>query len=268
MGTSTKQKAYRMRLIKTFLVLTMLIVTSANSNAQTTAVIDSTSIDTLQQLKFNYKSLIIPAVLMTYGVVGLENNDLKLLNLEIKEEVNENIDKKITIDDFSQYAPAATVYILNNIGVKGKNNLRDRSIILGTSYAMVLGSVYGLKNWTKIERPDKSGNSSFPSGHTATAFAGAEFLWQEYKDVSVWYGISGYIVAAGTGVFRIYNDKHWFTDVVMGAGIGILSTKAAYWMYPYLNKHVFSGKQNKSTTMLAPFYNGKEAGIGLVINGF
>jgi hypothetical protein len=41
-----------------------------------------------------------------------------------------------------------------------------------------------------------------PFGHTANAFASAEFLWQEYKDVSIWYGISGYIIASGTGVLE------------------------------------------------------------------
>jgi membrane-associated phospholipid phosphatase len=61
------------------------------------------------------------------------------------------------------------------------------------------GSVLGLKSLAKVERPDGSANNSFPSGHTATAFCGAEFLWQEYKDVNILYGISGYVVAAGTG---------------------------------------------------------------------
>ena len=98
-------------------------------------------------------------------------------------------------------------------------------------------SVYALKNITKIERPDGSSNNSFPSGHTATAFAGAEFLWQEYKDVNIWYGITGYAVATGTGIFRIYNARHWLSDVVMGAGIGILTTKIAYWIFPYIDNH-------------------------------
>lgn len=232
-------------------------------SANDSIVVSKQVADTVQ-LKFSIKQLIIPAVLMTYGIVAIESDYLKLINVELRDELKESIDDKFTIDDFSQYAPMASVYILNNIGVEGKNNLKDRSIILATSYALMAGTTLGLKSVTHIERPDGSSNNSFPSGHTATAFAGAEFLWQEYKDVNIWYGISGYAVAAGTGFFRIYNGRHWLSDVAMGAGIGILSTKAAYWMYPYLKKHLFT-KERNTTSMIAPFYNGKQTGIGFVM---
>lgn len=221
--------------------------------------------NTKDSLRFNYKTLIIPAALIGYGIVGLESDGLKGLNSKIKEEVNEDIDKKITIDDFSQYAPFASVYGLNAVGIKGKHDFKDRSIIMGTSYLLMSGTVLSLKGITKVERPDGSSNNSFPSGHTATAFAGAEFLWQEYKDVSVWYGIAGYAVATGTGLFRIYNDRHWLTDVAAGAGIGILSTKVAYWLHPYIKRTFFGEKETKSSVMLAPFYNGKQLGCGFVI---
>jgi membrane-associated phospholipid phosphatase len=125
-------------------------------------------------------------------------------------------------------------------------------------------TVLSLKSITKVERPDGSGFNSFPSGHTATAFAGAEFLWQEYKDVSIWCGISGYLVATETGLFRIYNDKHWLTDVVAGAGIGLLSTKIAYWINPFIQRKIFNSKQSRTTSMLAPFYNGKQLGVGFL----
>ena len=218
-----------------------------------------------KNIKFNYKQLILPVGLMSYGFIGIESDAIKNFNSEIKEEVNEHIDKRITIDDFAQYAPAVAVYALNNIGIKGKNNLRDRSIILATSYLLMSATVLPLKSVTKIERPDGTANNTFPSGHTATAFAGAEFLWQEYKDVSIWYGISGYLVAAGTGAFRIYNDRHWLTDVAMGAGIGILSTKVAYWTFPYINK-ILTKKNKKNTGMISPFYNGTQLGVGMILN--
>ncbi|QLC65828.1 phosphatase PAP2 family protein [Flavobacterium sp. LPB0248] len=221
--------------------------------------IDSTS----HQLKFNYKQLIIPGVLIGYGVIGLESDQLLSFNSQIKNEVTEDIDNKITIDDFSQYAPAVSVYALNAFGVKGKNNMRDRSVILITSYAIMATTVLSLKSIVHEERPDGSSNNSFPSGHTATAFMGAEFLYQEYKDKSIWYGIAGYAVATGTGLFRIYNNRHWLTDVAAGAGIGILSTKIAYWINPYITKKLFkSSAENKSTSMIMPFYNGQQYGLG------
>ncbi len=222
------------------------------------------SLNNSKNLKFKYESLIIPTVLIGFGVVGIENDGLKALNAEIKEEVNENIDSRFTIDDFSQYAPALSVYGLNALGIEGKNSFKERTLVLGTAYLIMGTTVTGLKKLTRIQRPDGSSYDSFPSGHTATAFMGAEFLWQEYKDVSIWYGISGYLVATGTGFFRIYNDRHWLTDVVAGAGIGILSTKVAYWLQPYLSKKLFKNKkQNNGVAM--PFYNGREYGLRMAM---
>jgi hypothetical protein len=235
-------------------------------NAQIISKNDSLQIIKPQNLKFKTKQLVIPAVLFTYGIVAIESDYLKLVNTELRDELKESIDEKITIDDFTQYAPAVSVYAINNLGIKGKNNLRDRTIILGTSYLLMGTSVYALKNLTKIERPDGSSNNSFPSGHTATAFAGAEFLWQEYKDVNIWYGITGYAVAIGTGLFRIYNARHWLSDVVMGAGIGILTTKIAYWIFPYVDNYIFKSNKNVSSTLIAPFYNGNQMGVGMLIN--
>jgi hypothetical protein len=243
-----------------------LFIIFSNAVTAQTAVNDTIIVqDSVANLKFNYKQLIIPGVLLGYGFIGLESDQLKSYNAEIKKEVNEDIDHKISIDDFSQWAPAASVYALNTFGVKGKNNLKDRSIILASSYLMMSVSVFALKNITKVERPDGSSNNSFPSGHTATAFAGAEFMYQEYKDQSIWYGVAGYVVATGTGLFRMYNDRHWLTDVVAGAGIGILSTKAAYWIYPYLQEKVFkSSNENKTSSLVMPFYNGKQVGFNFV----
>lgn len=223
------------------------------------------SIEQTQDVTFNYKALIIPTTLIGYGIIGIESDELKLLNSEIKEEINEHIDKKFTIDDLSQYTPFLSVYGLNALGIKGKNNFKDRTIILGTAYLIMGTTVNGIKKITAIERPDGSSKTSFPSGHTATAFMGAEFLYQEYKDVSIWYGISGYLVAAGTGFFRMYNDRHWFTDIVTGAGIGILSTKIAYWIHPWLKEKIFKNKK-EAMGLVIPFYNGKQYGLSFSLS--
>jgi len=234
-------------------------------HAQINSTNDSIKKRDFEDPKFNFKPLIVPAVLMTYGIIAIESDYLKLINTELRDELGESIDEKITIDDFTQYAPALSVYALNNLGIKGKNNLKNRSIILATSYLLMSSSVTSLKSITKVQRPDRSSFNSFPSGHTATAFSGAEFLWQEYKDVNIWYGISGYIVATGTGLFRIYNARHWLSDVAMGAGIGILSTKIAYWVFPYVQNKIFSSHKEVSS-VITPFYNGNQLGLGMVIN--
>ncbi|AWA29416.1 PA-phosphatase [Flavobacterium magnum] len=210
---------------------------------------------------FNYKALIIPTVLLGYGIIGLESPTLRGINSSTNNELKEHIDEKISVDDFSQYSPFLSVYALNAFGIQGRHNFKDRTIILGTAYLIMATSVNIIKNTGTVWRPDGTSNNSFPSGHTATAFMGAEFLYQEYKNVSPWYGITGYAVAAGTGFFRMYNHRHWLTDVAAGAGIGILSTKIAYWIHPFVKKTFFS-KSTKATGMLMPSYNQGKAGLG------
>ena len=107
-----------------------------------------------------------------------------------------------------------------------------------------------------------SGKSAFPSGHTATAFVAAEFLYQEYKNISPWYGVAGYLAATATGILRIYNNRHWFRDIVPGAGFGILSTKLVYWMYPAIKRKFL--KDKPMTTMAMPYFQNGSAGIFLV----
>jgi membrane-associated phospholipid phosphatase len=91
-------------------------------------------------------------------------------------------------------------------------------------------SVNSTKYISHIQRPDLGDHHAFPSGHTATAFMCAEFLRQEYKDVSPWIPAVGYAAATATGVLRVYNNKHWISDVIAGAGFGVLSTECAYFI--------------------------------------
>ena len=225
---------------------------------------DTLKVTENQQLKFHYKQLIIPTVFSGYGIIGLESGQIKGFNSGISTEVTEHIDERITIDDFSQYVPIASLYGLAALGIKSKNNTKDKTIIAATSYILMGLTVNAFKKTASVERPDGTSFNSFPSGHTATAFMGAELLFQEYKDVSVWYGISGYAVATGTGLFRMYNNRHWLTDVIAGAGIGILSAKAGYWLYPTINKLFTNNKETNKKTVFIPYYDGKTTGFGLV----
>lgn len=207
--------------------------------------------------------MLIPASLLILGKIGQESDWFQNRNKEIRDELQEHITSKFTIDDFTQYAPMAATYGLNLCGIRGQHGYGDLTIILGTAYALMGISVNSLKSATKVMRPDGSSRNSFPSGHTATAFMGAELLRREYKDVSPWIGVAGYAVAAGTGFLRMYNNRHWFTDVVAGAGIGIMSVEAAYWLYPVISKTFFHKRYLKNT-FISPYLS--EEGKGLACN--
>jgi hypothetical protein len=246
---------------KITLLLCFFSVFVSNAQSASDSIVDK-QIDSLQ-LKFKYKSLIIPAVFIGYGIIGLESGQIKGFNAGISNEVTEDIDEKTSIDDFSQYTPVFSLYALSALGVKSKNNFKDKTIVLVTSYLLMGLTVNAFKQTASVERPDGTSLNSFPSGHTATAFMGAELMMQEFKDESVWYGISGYVVATGTGLFRMYNNRHWLSDVVAGAGIGIVSAKAGYWLFPYVSKIFKSNKNKKSQAIFVPNYNGKQMGFGL-----
>lgn len=104
--------------------------------------------------KFKPLQLIVPGTLIGVGIIGLESDWLKFQNREIRDELQENIDHRLTIDDFTQYAPMAATYGLNLCGIKGKHGYGDLTIILGTAYALMGTTVYAMKNITKVERPD------------------------------------------------------------------------------------------------------------------
>jgi membrane-associated phospholipid phosphatase len=224
---------------------------------------DSSIVSSIEKSHLNYKSLILPTVFIGYGVASLTVKDLKQLNFSTRDEINEHKPDHVKLDNYTQFAPAVLVYGLNALGVKGKHNFKDRSIIYGTSMLITSAITLPLKHIVKEERPDQSNNLSFPSGHTAIAFASAQFMYREYKDTNFLLGISGYSFAVFTGVYRMLNDKHWVGDVVAGAGFGILSTELAYWLYPKIN-NLLGGKNKNTATMVMPFYQDKSIGIGWV----
>lgn len=208
--------------------------------------------------KFSYKKLILPTTLVSLGVLGMQTS----INQEIKSlHTNQN---RLKIDDYTQYAPIVGVYALSNLGLEARNSLKNRLLVGASAYTITAILVNGIKYSTKILRPDGSQRNSFPSGHTAVAFTGAEILWQEYKNESLWVGISGYSLATFTAYMRIYNQRHWASDVLAGAGIGILSAKISYWILPYIQK-IFPNQNQKTSVEFFPIYNEYSKGIAVNI---
>lgn len=137
-------------------------------------------------------------------------------------------DFRSKLDDHMQYAPGATAFALKLSGVKGRNKLGRSAISWGSSMLIMGGLVNSIKYSAKVMRPDGSTRNSFPSGHTATAFMNATFLHKEYGMVDPLYSILGYSMSTYTGISRSLNNRHWLSDILAGAGIGILSTELGY----------------------------------------
>jgi membrane-associated phospholipid phosphatase len=209
------------------------------------------------QVPITLKSLIVPGILFAYGAITLNSSSLRIINENAKEYIwDGQPHSRPYIEDYLLFVPAAAVYGLNIAGVKGQNNLLDRSLIYGMSNALANGISFGLKTFGIQQRPDSSDNFSFASGHTAEAFVSAEFFHQEYKNRLHWTATAAaYSVAVGVGYLRMYHNKHWLSDVVAGAGIGIASTRFSYYLYPLLKHVLFGSKKVKESAMIMPTYS-------------
>lgn len=140
-------------------------------------------------------------------------------------------------DDYMQYAPAAVMLGMKIAGVESRSSWSRMLVSDAFSTALMAAVVNTLKTTTQVERPDGSNRHSFPSGHTATAFMTATMLTKEYGHISPWIGIGAYSVASATGLMRMANNKHWLSDVLTGAGIGILSTEVGYYLADLIFKN-------------------------------
>jgi membrane-associated phospholipid phosphatase len=218
----------------------------------------------LSQSQYSFKAsqLIAPAALVGLGATGLFVNPVRELNRDISSSFTGN--KRRGFDDYVQYAPLLTPYVLKLGGVKSRHSYEELTILAATSY-LTMGILVNTVKYSVGElRPDGSSRNSFPSGHTATAFMGAELLRTEFWDTSPWIGLAGYAVATTVGYMRVWHNRHWMTDVLAGAGVGILSVRIAYWCLPPLQR-LFFGQQSRrnarSYASAAPYYNGQQVGL-------
>lgn len=140
-------------------------------------------------------------------------------------------------DDYLQYAPAALMLGMKACGVKGRSSWGRMLASDAFSVGLMATAVNSLKYSCRVMRPDGSSRNSFPSGHTATVFMTATMLHKEYGHCSPWYSIGAYTVATVTGVTRQLNNRHWMSDVMVGAGIGILATEFGYFLADLIFKN-------------------------------
>jgi membrane-associated phospholipid phosphatase len=203
--------------------------------------------------------------MMSIGALALEIDVLQDINRTVRHHVlatKPNVNNNI--EDHIRHIPTASTFILlPMLGIKSKNNFIEKAMIFGIATTIGDQVVSRVKTASKHLRPDGSDRRSFPSGHTTTAFVAAEFMRKEYQDVSPWLVVAGYTAATATGALRVYHNKHWLTDVVAGAGLGIISTDLAYLIYSKTKALGHRVKGSNKLTMM-PSFQSNGLGFGLV----
>ena len=194
---------------------------------------DSVSINRIIKNKNHVKKLYAPSVLIVAGILS-DVNFGKSLDRKLYNVRNTNIPHFNTrLDDYLQYSPILLAYGFDALGMTSKTDIINRSVILLKSELIMSASVIALKHTIRELRPDSSAFNSVPSGHTAQAFTAAAFLSEEFGSKYKWVPYLSYSIASTVGALRIMNNKHYLSDVLIGAGIGILSTKISYWSHQY-----------------------------------
>jgi hypothetical protein len=129
----------------------------------------------------------------------------------------------------SLFAVAVGGRLLKKPGMQKAATRALESTLLAGAAALALKSIIGR------QRPDASGHNAYvfrpfglhdlslPSGHAAVAFALATSLARETGDQ--WTDAAFFAAATLTAYSRMHDDKHWASDVILGAGIGILSAR-------------------------------------------
>lgn len=108
----------------------------------------------------------------------------------------------------------------------------------------------GLKETFPELRPDGSDRKSFPSGHTSRAFASAATLYNREGPA---VGIPAMAVASLVGVARVQADKHFWHDVLVGAGIGMASG------------FLITNERSEKQALVVPWGDTKSAGVSVAM---
>ena len=219
-----------------FFILILILILSHRINAQS----DSLNVSENKKLHFA-GTVAIPVTLITTGILLNGSDFEKEFTFNIRNKVGD--DFELTIDNYIQYAPIAELYIADMMGVKSKNHWFDQTKYLLISNLITSAITHTIKNTSIKTRPSGSSHS-FPSGHTSFSFTNASVLYNEFKDTSPYLAYSGYLFSSTTGALRIVNNKHWLSDVLAGAGIGILVTQLVYHFEPLKNWNPFLNSKN------------------------
>jgi membrane-associated phospholipid phosphatase len=144
---------------------------------------------------------------------------------------------KYVFEPFGRYAPV----IIGSLYLGGRlvKDKRLAGTSLTAAKALVVSSVFAAvtKQLTHRHRPyqddipdhanwdgpfSKYEYNSYPSGHSTAVFSMASVYAMEYSS-TIWVPVLSYTLAVGTAVSRLYDNKHWASDIVIGSALGFVT---------------------------------------------
>ncbi len=191
--------------------------------------------DTIHQSRF-VRRAIAPAILMGGGLIINNSHFEQNLQSRIQDAVGNDFHSDV--DDFLQYVPVIQLYISDLAGVESRNHWFDQTKYLLISNLITSSITLGLKKLTPKLRPNGAPDT-FPSGHTSFAFNNAAVLYHEFNKTAPVLAYSGFLFSTTTGLYRMMNNRHWLSDVLFGAGLGILTVELVYWIEPFKSFNPF-----------------------------
>ena len=234
-------------MIRFFIVFIIIIFQFEYASTQDTTAVKSSKVKT---------GYITGGALIVTGLI-LNKESIKT---DVREWVRDRYDiPNTSVDDILQHVPIAMIYATDLALGNDKKEIGRHTRHLIVSQAMTLGTMLITKEITNSPRPN-DGSHTFPSGHTAYSFASAGVMYHSFKDDNLWLAYSGYVPAAVVGVYRVIKDKHWVSDVVVGAGLGIVMSHLSYHMDIW---HSRTDKRDKGHTSVNVRLGMTPAGLGL-----
>jgi len=240
-------------MIKKFILLSITVCIFSTTYCQNDSIVSSK--------KSFFKKEIVPLSLIGAGIY-VNYAGGRLGKVQLQNNIQRGLNFHTRADDLLQFGPLGVLGFADMIGLKTANNFKKQAknvaIITAANYVIIKT----IKIATNETRPNGS-SRAFPSGHTSNAFALAGILRHELKGSHPLLSYSGYLLATTTGAFRVLNNKHWVSDVLAGAGIGMLVTDLFYKIQG--NPTAAHKKEKKVTSIFMPNFNKKTVGISGIL---
>ncbi|MDR1684061.1 MAG: phosphatase PAP2 family protein [Elusimicrobiota bacterium] len=216
------------------------------------------------------KLLLVPATLATLGVI-IETlpSGSELGKIRMQQHFGPGAGHMHNHgDDYLEFAPAGAALLLPLIlKTPHKSETGEFLAKSAVSHVLSFGILESMKRGFDHERPD-GGRYSFPSGHTTVAFLGAQILFLEYKDTNKWLAYGAYPVAVFVGIDRAINNRHWYSDIFVGAALGMAVPTLVYWAKDKLFPARSAAERQEAhySAYLTPSLGRQSQGLSLVVN--